>query len=56
MSKESHDDRGGVSSVPDYLTLLASPPYYSISKLKLTLSASPCRIIYTGCGSPSRHV
>ncbi|SFM17701.1 hypothetical protein SAMN05421863_10164 [Nitrosomonas communis] len=28
---------------------------YSISKSKLTLSASPCRIIDTVCGSPSRH-
>jgi hypothetical protein len=28
---------------------------YSISKSKLTLLASPCRIIYTVCGSPSRH-
>ncbi|WP_304053490.1 transposase [Nitrosomonas communis] len=28
---------------------------YSISKSKLTLSASPCRIIYTVYGSPSRH-
>ncbi|SFL71947.1 hypothetical protein SAMN05421863_100349 [Nitrosomonas communis] len=27
----------------------------SIFKSKLTLSASPCRIIDTICGSPSRH-
>ncbi|WP_177198009.1 hypothetical protein [Nitrosomonas communis] len=29
---------------------------YSISKSKLTLSASPCRIIDTVRGPPSRHV
>jgi len=27
----------------------------SISKSRLTLSASPCRIIHTVCGSPSCH-
>jgi hypothetical protein len=29
--------------------------FNSISKSKLTLSVSPCRIIYTVCGSPLRH-
>ncbi|SFM00114.1 NAD(P)-binding domain-containing protein [Nitrosomonas communis] len=28
---------------------------HSISKSKLTLSTSPCRIIHTICDSPSRH-
>ncbi|WP_177198223.1 hypothetical protein [Nitrosomonas communis] len=29
---------------------------HPISKSKLTWSASPCRIIHTVCGSPSRHI
>jgi hypothetical protein len=37
------------------IILLLACLFYSISKSKLTFSASPCRIISTVCGSPSRH-
>jgi hypothetical protein len=42
-----------LSKKPFFLT--GSARIYSISHSQLTLSASPCRIIYTICGSPSRH-